>query len=148
MRRTPSAPIRVDLGFSEQLAGYLLAAHLSALFLVIILDQGIYLSCCLFTLIVLSLIYWWQRDLARSMDESVIGVDWSDTRGWMLRLKNGDSLRAVLCPSSIISRHLIILHFNADGIGRSALAIPGDATGKNQFRRLRVLLRMYNHLGE
>ena len=148
MPRILPAPIRIDLGFSQILAGYLLAAHLSALFLVIALDLEIFLSCGLFVLIILSLFYYWQRDLSRSRDKSVIGIDWDEARGWLLRFKNGDALRTVHCPSSFISRYIVILYLKLDGSVKRKITIPSDAVNSDQFRRLRVLLRTHHHFGE
>ncbi len=145
---SPSAiPLRLRLDISIWLAAYLLLVHISALILIFTLDPDIYLLVFLATLIFISLIYYWSREISRSMPDSIIGVGWSEARGWSIRMRDGRRVRMLLCPSSFISRQLVILHLKGVDSGRRTLAIPADATDADQHRRLRMLLKMYDHFG-
>ena len=147
MHDSSPPPIKIDLGFSIWLAGYLLLVHLAALVLILFLELDIYQLLPLATLIILSLIYHWRRYLLHLEPGSVIGIDWSANRGWLLRLKDGNRLKAELCPSSIVSRQVVILHFRSTDYGRRKIAIPGDAVDSDLFRRFRLLLKTGNHFG-
>lgn len=140
-------PIKIDLGFSVWMAGYLLSIHLLALVLLFLLDLGIYFSFCLFALITYSLVYHWQRDLQRYQPNSIIGVDWNYDRGWLVRLGDGNKLQAELLATSLVSRWLVILHFKTESAGKQRLVVMGDAIDSNRLRKLKVLLKMHNHFG-
>jgi hypothetical protein len=147
MHQLSPSPVKINPGFSHWLAAYLLLAHFLATVLVILLETGVLLTSVLTSLVIASLIYYWRRDLLQLRPESVIGLDWSNKGGWTLRLKSGSSLKAELCPSSLVSRRLVILHFKTCASGRQRVAIPGDAIDSNLLRQLQVLLKMHCHFG-
>ncbi len=147
MHNSQPSPISIDLGFSRWLLSYLLIVHLLLLILLFLLDLGINFLLVFVAVITVSLIYHWSFDLQRKRPNSVIGVDWSQDIGWRLRLQNGAKLKAVLSPTSLVSRWLVVLHFKTVGSGRHRVAIAGDAIDSNRLRRLKVLLKMHNHFG-
>jgi hypothetical protein len=77
----------------------------------------------------------------------VIGVDWNYDRAWLVRLNDGNSFKAELLPTSLVSRWLVILHFNTDIAGKQRVVVLGDAIDSDLLRKLKVLLKMYNHFG-
>lgn len=147
MHQLSANPLKINLGFSIWLTAYLLLAHLSALVLIFILDLEIYIQVGLAAITLLSLIYHWRRDLPHLCSNSVIGIDWSADRGWLIRLKDGRKIKALLCPSSFVSRSILLLNFKTADHARRRVAIANDAIDCEQFRRLRVLLKMGNHFG-
>ena len=147
MHNTHPSPIQVDLGLSLWLAGYLLITHLLAVVLVFLLELKLYFSLGIIALIFFSLIYNWRRYLQLMLPNAVVGVDWSFEKGWLLRLKNGNNLKAALSPTSIVSRWLVILHFKTDRGETHRVAMAGDAVESNRLRKLKVLLKMHNHFG-
>jgi hypothetical protein len=147
MHNSLPGPIKVNLEFSAWLASYLLLMHLLASVIVILLDLGLALSSSLLAFILFSLIYHWRRYLLYLHPNSVIGVEWSHDRGWLIGLKSGNRVRVELCPTSFVSRSIMVLHFNSNDYGRRNVAIAGDALDRDQLRRLRVLLKMHNHFG-
>ncbi len=144
MHNFAARPIKVHLSSSLWLAGYVLLAHLFALGLILLAVPQMYL---LVFLVVLSLIYYWRKELLHLGPKSVTSIDWSIDRGWRLRLKDGSKLKGSLCPTSLISRYILILHFKTTDNDRHKVAITKDAVDYNQFRRLTVLLKMQNHFG-
>jgi hypothetical protein len=147
MGTTQPLPIKIDLGFSVWMASYLLCVHLLTLALLFLLDLGIYFSFCLIALVIYSLIYNWRRYLQQNQANSVIGVDWNYDRAWLVRLNDGNSFKAELLPTSLVSRWLVILHFNTDIAGKQRVVVLGDAIDSDLLRKLKVLLKMYNHFG-
>jgi hypothetical protein len=147
MHHLSPAPIRIKPGFSLWLALYILLAHFLAIFLVFLLELGMILSIGLVTLILVSLVYHWCMDLLRLGSNSVLSLDWTNSGGWLLMQKCGRKLKAVLCPSSLISQRLVILHFKTSDLGRVRVTIPGDALDSDRLRQLKVLLKMHNHFG-
>ena len=147
MHVSQPGPISIDLGFSKWIAAYLLISHLLATVLLFLLDLGNYFAWVLIPLIFFSFIQHWWRYLKQKQPNSVIGVDWSNDKGWRLRLKSGKKLKAELAPTSLVSRLLVVLHFKTEAEGRQRVAIAGDAIDANQLRRLKVLLQMHNHFG-
>jgi hypothetical protein len=147
MHSSQPAPISIDLGFSKWIASYLFISHLLAMVLLFLLDLGSNFLWILIFLIILSFIHHWWRYLEQKQPNSVIGLDWSDDRGWHLRLNSGKNLKAELSATSLVSRLLIVLHFKTEAEGRQRIAIVGDAIDGNQLRRLKVLLKMHNHFG-
>lgn len=147
MHNLSANPIKINLGFSIWLTSYLLLTHVSALLLLLFLDIGLFLYITLTSLTVLSLIYHWRQDLPNLCANSVIGIDWSADRGWLIRLKDGSKIKGLLCQSSFVSRFILLLNFKTADHARRRVAVASDAIDGEQFRRLRVLLRMGNHFG-
>ncbi len=147
MQNISPSPLKITLGFSTWLAAYLLVSHLSALALVLLLEPGIAISFGLVALILFSLVYHWRHDLLHLGCNSVIGIDWSNHGGWLLRQNSGANLKTVLSPTSFTSPYIVVLHFITPNSRRRMIAIAGDAIDGDQLRRLRVLLKMHNHFG-
>jgi hypothetical protein len=147
MHSSQPRPISIDLGFSKWIAGYLLISHLLAIFLLFLLELGNKFLLILLLLILFSFFINCRRYLQQKQPNSVIGVDWSNDRGWHLRLNSGKKLKVELSPTSLVCQLLIVLHFKTEAEGRRRVAIAGDAIDANQLRRLRVLLQMHNHFG-
>jgi len=147
MHHLSANPLKVDLGFSIWLTAYLLLTHLSALVLILFLGLEIYIQIGLTAITLLSLTYHWRRDLPHLCSNSVIGIDWSTDRGWLIRLKDGRKIKGILCPSSFVSRSILLLNFKTADHARRRVAVASDSIDGEQFRRLRVLLRMGNHFG-
>jgi hypothetical protein len=145
MHCSKPGPIKLDLGFSMWLASYLLISHLLATIVVFQLELGIYFSFGLVVVVLYSLIYHWKRDIQQMQPNSVIGVDWSYEKGWLVRFRSGKNLKAELSPTSLVSRWLVVLHFTTQSSGRHMVAVAGDAIDSNRLRRLKVLLKMHNH---
>ncbi len=138
-------PIKIDLSFSQWLAGYLLTIHLAALLLILLLQPPLLFSTILILLTCLSLGYYWRRDLG---GRATSYLEWSEGKGWRIRQTNGDLQQATLTPESYLNRHLVALQFITDENRAPRLLLPADAMQPDLHRRLRVLLRLENHFGE
>ncbi len=147
MHNSSAPPLRIIPGFSNWIAIYLLLIHFSALILILFIDLNIYLLIPSATLIISSLIYHWRKDVLHLEANSVIGIYWEPKSGWMVEMIDGDRLRVELCPTSFTNRYVVILHFKTTVRGRCRVTIPRDAIDSDQFRRLKVMLKVGNHFG-
>ena len=86
-------PIKIKLVSSVWLAAYMLIVHFVALLLLFLLELEPLLTFWSIALITLSLIYHWSRNLLQLRPDSVIGLDWSNSKGWMVRVKSGGNLK-------------------------------------------------------
>ncbi len=139
--------IRIEPGFSNWLAIYLLSIHLIALLLILSLQPPLLYSAFLILMVCISLGHYWRRDLLHRTTRSISWAEWSEDRGWRLRQSDGGIQQATLTPSSYLSRYLVVLHFMTAENGTCRLLLPGDTIQPDLHRRLRVLLRLQNHFG-
>ncbi len=140
--------LSINPGFSIWLATYLLLIHLVALLLIPLVKLPTFISLLLALLVIFSFSYYWRRDLLHSTKRSIKQVEWSKEKGWNLRQSDEVGLQVNLVPSSFLSRHLVVLHFNNSENGNYRLLLPRDRIPADEHRRLRALLKLQDHFGE
>jgi Membrane-bound toxin component of toxin-antitoxin system len=140
MSNGPDGLIRINPVFSRWLAFYLVALHLSALLVLLLLHLSLVPNLIMSVCVCLSLIYYWKRDLLHQGRGSISSVKWSEEGGWLISDNNGTEQFATLSPSSFLSQYLVLLSFKTANNDRRRLLLPGDGVDPDQLRRLRVLL--------
>jgi hypothetical protein len=147
-------PGRVKPAFSHWLASYTLLSHVFFMIAFICTQAPWWLIFITNILCLLSLCYRWKRDVTCTLKTSIIDVtppistsgkeDLSQLKQpllWELTLGNGQIIKATLRGSTRVLSWIVILHFGK-GFKRYYLPIFFDALNPDQFRRLKVYLRM------
>lgn len=119
--------------------------HLLAILIVIFLVPVLWLlKLGLATLIVLSLLYFFQLHVYQKLSNSVISIQQDSANNWFVTTlhDNGQAVQRELLASSFVSPYLIILNFSGSNslLPYTALVPPGSLPEKD-FRRLRVRLK-------
>jgi len=126
---------------SWRITGFLLATHLVAAAVAIVLPVAWPLRAGLVLLIMASLIWLlWSQVLARA-PWSIREAIW-DEHGWRLSLADGRVHEARLAPATYVGVGLLILNFRIGRFGRRALVLTNDSIDPDILRRLRVRLRL------
>lgn len=147
MSHGPQGPIRITPGYSRWLVFYLLALHLSALSVLLLLQLSLVADLLVSVAICVSLIHCWRRDLLHLGHAGISSVRWGEESGWLIADNDGSEQLATLSPASFVSQYLVLLHFTTANNGRRRLLLLHDAVDHDLLRRLRVLLRMRDHFG-
>ncbi len=144
------APLRLVPEPSRALAGLLVSIHLVAALALAALalylsvtGPGAVLGFAIAAGLAASIRHAWRLHVSRSHPGAVTEALWDAEGHWWLRLADGDPVRADLQPDSLVTRHLIVLNFCADGPIRAAsLVLIIGALSPDRLRRLRVRLRL------
>ena len=92
----------------------------------------------------LSLRYYLQHYIYLQHPTSIVSFSFTDKGYWLLRQANGEEYLNVLLPESIITTHIILLHFQVLQLKRRyKIPIFFDGLDKESHRRLRVLLNNF-----
>jgi len=138
-RRRP--PLRLRPRRSGLLGLMLVATHLLAALVLLLMPLALEPRALLLLLVMLSLGYGlWAQWLALA-PWSVREAVWTE-QGWQLRFRNGQWRQAVLLPSTLISVHLVILHFRVGWLRYPRLILTEAVIDRVLMRRLRVRLRL------
>ncbi|MEA3639147.1 MAG: hypothetical protein VBE63_04300 [Lamprobacter sp.] len=126
---------------SAVLALMLVATHLLAAGVLLLMPLALVPRALLLLLVVLSLGYGlWAQCLGLapwSLREAI----WSE-QGWQLRFRNGQQCEAVLLPSTLISVPLVILHFRVGWLRYPQMILTQEVIAPERLRQLRVRLRL------
>ncbi len=67
---------------------------------------------------------------------------WEEGTSWTLVTVGGAVCRVTMQPAWYLQRHLVILRFKGAGLGNRSVLLSEQRIGKEDFRRLRVRLRI------
>jgi toxin CptA len=136
--------ITIRLGYSRQMALYLLSLHGLALGLLLLLPLPWAIRIVPAFLIVCGLAYSWRLHLLRRGGRAVTAIEWNGEEQWFLFDSRGTPARAFLSGSSYVHPRLLVLNFRIANGPRRSLCLTADGVGGEQLRRLRVRLRGYS----
>lgn len=133
----------IQLRPSKQLAVILIVAHCCAailLFLTLSVSFNVQLIGLLF--LIISLYFYLKHDALLSFAHSVVSLSFSDTVDCTLETVSGQAVECSVLGSTFVSAYLTVLILQSKQwrFTRSVVILP-DAIGKEEFRRLRVMLR-------
>jgi len=131
---TFATPLELDIKPSRWLKAYLQAVHLLAAAALLLLPLAAYLQ----GLLLLLLLALYRHSCRRYL--RAYRLQWQDS-GWRL-YRDGVVCGADLLPGSLLTRWLTLLNFRLDTGQRLSVPLPADALGADDFRRLRVRLRV------
>jgi len=131
---TYATPLELDIKPSRWLKAYLQAVHLLAAGALLLLPLATYLQ----GLLVLLLLALYRHSCRRYL--RACRLQWRDS-GWRL-YRDGVAYGADLLPGSLLTRWLTLLNFRLDTGQRLSVPLLADALEADDFRRLRVRLRV------
>jgi len=123
---------------SRSLAAFLLAIHILALLAAWVNPLAVWLKLPLSLCILISL---WLAFKHRANGPEIKGLQLKPDNSWVLHLAQGGEVEARLLGSSIANPWFVLLHFRTEKIRYSVL-IPRDSLPPEDFRKLRVALRV------
>lgn len=158
-------PLVIQPQRSRWLTAIIVFSHLAVLvFTLTLLALSILPTFALTALVSLSLIYYYRRHISASLAGSVLqakhlmpsGVhkdtdavtDSTHDLQWHITLQSGKHLHVRLLPSSFVSNYLVILIFSDQQKKRYSLIVAADAVPADQFRQLKIRVRLYSGLGQ
>ena len=115
---------------------YLIVLHVIAMISVSIVFSGF--CFWIFLLLILgSAIYYFFYDASK-----IIALTFSTEKEWIVQLRDGRIERVTLLGSSVMLRHMIILHFQLVNSKKITALIFSDSMSKIDFQLLRRCVRM------
>lgn len=125
----------------------ILSHALILLFVVLLLDIKLVFALIFILMIVLSLAYYFQlyicKTLKKSVQYAVHSFHKGQDKGWSVRLSHKkEDLAVAIQPSSFVSSSLVILNFKDHNNKTYSLMIPADSVTQQVNRQLRVRLKV------
>ncbi|MCB1736599.1 MAG: hypothetical protein KDI42_00585 [Gammaproteobacteria bacterium] len=135
-------PLRLHFGVSVRLAGVLLLTHLLALTMVWFSTFPLPGQVAFSVLIAISA--WWnhRRHVLHQGPGAVRALYWDADGSWRLLDSNGNEHPVLRRGEFLRTPWLVLLNFRAVSKARFAVLIPRDALPADDFRRLRLRLRV------
>ncbi|MEZ5697701.1 MAG: protein YgfX [Nitrosomonas sp.] len=134
--------LTIHLKPSRQLVSILIVAHCSAALLVCTLSLSSDIKLIGFLSLIISLYFYLKHDALLDSANSVTSLSFSDTVDCKLKMVSGQTVECSVSGSTFVSSYLtvLILHSKQWRLARSVV-ILNDAINREEFRRLRVMLR-------
>lgn len=141
---TYKAPLTLKPAFSLQLLAFIVGLHaIAIIFVLLLMPITLIYTLCLITMVVVSGLYAYRLHIQKSLQHSVEQVMLSVDNQWKVTLANkNEAVTAILLPSSMVHRHLMILNFKLSSGKRRALIIPSDSINKDLARKLRARIKV------
>lgn len=140
--------IAIEPSFSPKLAGYVVLVHLLAFLTVAVLPIPLPVGALLYVAIAFSLIYMYATHVLRMGPLALKAIALDPVSGWILYGARVTIKNARLRPESLVLRQLIILNFSIGWLRSRSIVLTPDAVNSQQLRRLRVAIRLGDHLTE
>lgn len=132
-----SAPsLTLEIRPSRQLAGFLILLHALAFIAAIANPLPIWARAALLVFTIANFGYSFRQAVLRT---AVTGLRCVPGQSWILYQREGESTRAQLSTSTLVTPWLVLLHFQGER-KKSSLLLCRDSLDAESFRRLRVLL--------
>ncbi len=135
MSRTYATPLQLDIYSSRQLIIWLTIISSLVLVSLLLVSLNFYLKF-LFLLVFLIFVYQSYKNINNKKT-----VIWKEDNEWEI-IEAGGSKNASLLASSFVSRWLTILNFKLEDRKKKTVIVFSDAINKEQFRKLRVRLKV------
>lgn len=125
----------------------ILSHALVFVFVILLLDIELVFALILILMIAMSLAYYFQlhisKTLRKSVQYAVHSFHKGEDKGWSVRLSHQkEDLSVVIQPSSFVSNRLIILNFKDHHNKTYSLMIPADSVTQPVNRQLKVRLKV------
>jgi hypothetical protein len=132
-----ASPLVLKPKTSRVFIGLFSAAHLGAIFAVLLLDLSLEIKISLLILIAISMFVVLRGKGLANMET----LTWKEGGEWALELSDGTQYETHLLPSSYVSTWLVVLNFNkAENQRTRSVTLFRDALDPKSFRQLRVRL--------
>lgn len=136
MSKEYATPLILDLKKSSIVNVYQIAVHLLAVFAVLYASISAWLMLVL--VVFISLHFFYQKTTSNKFSKIV----WLSDNQWNLYRSDEDFSEARLTVMSFLTSWLVILAFKIDDAGRVNVLIPYDMLDAENFRRLKVRLKI------
>ncbi len=143
-----NTPLHLVLKPSLQKRLLIIAPHLIALFIIVLLDVfPLYMKIALFTLIVASSIYYSRLHIFNTLKKSIHTIQQDSANNWIISIQEkGDNKTVELLPSSFISKIIIVLNYKDINKSHYSAIITKDSLSDDDFRHLYVKLKLENKI--
>lgn len=142
MSATYATPLRLELGASRRMGGWLLAGHGLAALMLPLTPLSLSITFLLAAVILASLAGYWRRHASRMAPACIRSLVWEADGLCRLHLRDGTRCRTTLYRQAFVQPWLVILHLRGPGRRQRHLVVLPDMLDTTSFRRLRVRLRM------
>jgi hypothetical protein len=118
--------------------------HLSVAIIVIFMTQSLPLAALLFLLIIIasSYYYFYLWHVGRKLRKSILELHINSSGDWSIYTSTTKLNNVIPLNSSFSSQYLLIINFKVPNAGKYTLLITKDMLSKNEFRYLRVRLKI------
>lgn len=137
-----ATPLRLRLRFSSRLVVIVWLGHALAALCLIPVALGLPYKMISWTAIAVSLWVHSRRLWFPVTPRALAQMIWEEGANWTLVAVGGAVCRVTMQPTWYLQRHLVILHFKGVGLGNRNVLLSEQRIGKEDFRRLRVRLRI------
>ena len=96
-------------------------------------------------LVLLSGVYYGRLHLRQGLKKSVLMIQQDSAKNWQITIKGDEQKSVTLLPSSFISQALMVLNYRGLDNKSYPVLITPDSVSNNDFRRLRVRLKLTNN---
>ena len=144
-----AAPLHLEITPSRYLLILFFSLHFISFVLLFFIPIDSILLVVLSVLILLSAVHVFMHHVNKMRPTSIVGLIWDIEDDWFLLQRNGGKKLVELDGNSFIHPFFAILNFKQEGrlFSRSVILLK-DNINQNDFRRLRVRLKVTNLYGE
>ncbi len=118
--------------------------HLVVALILVFMAQLLPIIALLFLLVIIasSYYYFYRWHVSRTLSKSILELHINSSGDWTLITATKKHNNVIPLDSSFSSQHLMIINFSISTISQYTLLITKDMISKNEFRRLRVRLKI------
>jgi len=144
-----AAPLHLEVSSSRLLLILLTGLHLLVIVLLFLMPLSLGLSAVSMVFVLFSAACTVLYHAKKSLASSIVGLIWDIEDEWFLLQKNGEKILVALDGNSFVHPWFAVLNFRQKNkyLSRSVILLS-DNIDKNDFRRLRVRLKVTNFKAE
>ena len=137
-------PLKLCFKSSRIIVAMISIVHLVVALIIVFMTQSLTVLVLLFLLTVIasSYYYFYCRHISRTLSKSILELHISSSGDWSLVTFVEKYNNVTPLNSSFSSQHLIIINFSIFSIGKHTVLVTKDMISKDEFRRLRVRLKI------
>lgn len=134
--------LQLKLKSSSAINTIIVAVHLLIASVIVLVTPSIFLVSLLLFVVIISYVYFYYLHVSKVLRKSVLEVYLTASGEWSVLASTGRYENVELLSSSFSSQYLIILNFCTATTKTYTLLIVKDMMGKDEFRHLRVCLKV------
>ena len=137
-------PLKLRFKSSQTIATMIATVHLLVALIIIFMAQLLSVIALYFLLIIIvsSTYYFYRWHISRTLSKSILELHINSSGDWSLITSTKKYNNVIPLDSSFSSQHLMIINFSISMISQYTLLITKDMISKDEFRRLRVRLKI------
>lgn len=144
-----NVPLSIEIRPTFQKTLLVLIPHLLICVLVVSFGVfGLIIKLTLVVILIISTAYYYRLHLGQNLKKSITSIQQDSSKNWFITTYNtGDEATlkvVILLASSFISKYLIVLNYREENGSQYSIIITKDSVSTNDFRYLRVRLKLTN----